>query len=554
MQLSRLVPYSAPRLFPGWRDGTGSLTIPRWLRQPRHFPLLTFISTLIVLALLVPVAYLGLRVVEGGRDSVEYLLRARTLGIIANSLLLVVSVTLSAAAVGTAFAWLTARTDLPFRRVWLVLGLLPMVIPSYLGAAALLAAFGPRGLLRDVLAPFGVDALPSIYGFFGAWLAITLFTYPYVALPVRAALLNADPALEEAARGLGLNRWRVFRQVTLPQIRPALAAGMLLTALYTLSEFGAVSMMRFNTFTRAIDLSYRASFNREQAAVLAFALIALTLPLLALERRMTAQTRNYRVGTGVRRLCVPIALGHWRSAALAFCGGLIGLGVIVPVGVMFMWLVTRAPVETMPVHFGSLVGSTVGVSLTAAVVMAVLALPLGLIGTRKPTRFGRLLVGTSYLGNALPGIVIGLALVYFAANHLPAFYQTFPLLIMGYTLRFLPLSVGATQSALTQINPCLEEAARGLGCRPWQVAVRITAPLARAGLLAGMALVFLNVMKELPTTLMLSPIGFRTLATRIWTGYSDGLYALLAKPGLLLMGVSVLALVIILWRDQQTTR
>jgi iron(III) transport system permease protein len=188
---------------------TDARPLPLPLPSLRGWPTLPRIPWLILAGALVaglaalPLLYLVIRAVGAGEAGIETLLRPRTFSIVSNSLLLMGAVTLSSALIGVPFAWLTARTDLPYRRVWLVLGLLPMVIPSYLGAIAFAEAFGPRGTLQGLLAPFGVERLPSIYGFTGAWLAITLFSYPYVVLPVRAALMNMDPALEEAARGMG---------------------------------------------------------------------------------------------------------------------------------------------------------------------------------------------------------------------------------------------------------------------------------------------------------------------------------------------------------------
>jgi iron(III) transport system permease protein len=372
-------------------------------------------------------------------------------------------------------------------------------------------------------------------------------------LPVRTALLNVDPAQEEAARGLGLSRWRVFLCITLPQLRPALAAGALLTALYTLSDFGAVAVMRYNVFTRAIYLQYTSAFNRERAAVLALVLVIITLALLALERYTTANMHNYRIGTGAQRKLSLVALGRWRIPALAFCGTLVGSGVGVPVMMMIYWLTGRTMVETISINIQEMATNTVGVSFVAAIFIGIVAMPLGILATRTTSSFGRWLVGLSYIGNALPGIVIGLTLVFFGIRYLPNLYQTIPLLILGYTLRFLPFSVGATRSALTQVNPRYEEAARSLGLSSWQVTYRITLPLVRTGILGGIALVFLSVMKELPTTLILSPLGFRTFATRIWSVQSEAMYVLIGVPGLLLIGVSALSLVLILGRDQHTT-
>lgn len=532
---------------PDWR-------LPRWrgnIGVNRHW-ILYGLGLFIIGATLVPVLYLMMRALGAGTDGIDYLMRPRTMSIITNSLQLMIACTLSATLIGVPFAWLTARTDLPLRRFWLVVGLLTMVIPSYLGAVTFIEAFGPRGMLQSLLEPFGVTRLPDIYGFTGAWLAITLFTYPYVVLPVRAALLNMDPALEEAGRSLGLGRWRTFWRITLPQLRPALAAGMLLTALYTLSDFGAVAMMRFNAFTRAIYLNYNNSFNAERGAILALVLVLLTLGLLVLERRISSNVRNYRAGTGCVRPLQVVKLGAWRVPSLLFVGTLVFVGVGVPMLVMLSWLTGRVMVTTIEVSMTEMVMNTVGVSLLAALVIGVLAIPLGLLAVRVNTRLSRWLVGMSYLGNVLPGIVVGLALVYFGVRHLPSLYQTIPLLIMGYAITFLPFSVGATRSALTQVSPRLEEAARSLGCRGWQIAWRITFPLVRTGVIGGMALVFLSVMKELPTTLILAPIGFRTLSTRIWSVHEEAMYVLIGMPGLVLIMTSGIALWLILKRDTRT--
>lgn len=522
------------------------------IKWPR-ISVLQLISIMIVTVLLVPVAYLIIRAL-GSQDGLEYLLRDRTVTIITNSLVLVGMVTLTAMVVGVPFAWITARTDLPFRRVWLVLGLLPMVIPSYLGAATYIAAFGPRGMLvQNILEPlFEISRLPDIRGLFGAWLAITLFTYPYVVLPVRAAILNADQSLEEAARSLGLSRWRVFWQVTLPQLRPAIAAGSLMTALYTLSDFGVVGIMRYNAFTRAIYVQYENTFNRERAAVLALVLVVITFALILLERRVAITGRNYRIGTGTGRRPQTVRLGRWKIPAMLLSGFLILLGVGVPVIVLLTWLTTRITVDPVPANLQMLTINTAGISAVTAIVATVVAIPLALLVWRSSSRVNNLLVNLAYVGNVLPGIVVGLALVFFVSNYFFDLYQTWPILVLGYSIRYLPFSLGATRSALTQINPRLEEAGRSLGLRAWQVTLRVTVPMASAGIIAGTALIFLNVMKELPTTLILAPIGFRTFATRIWFVYNEAMYVLIGTPGVLLIAVSAISLFVILWRDHNT--
>jgi iron(III) transport system permease protein len=525
------------------------------LRPDFHFRerrplLLVLLAFIIVAILLTPVGYLVMRALDAGQDGIEYLMRPRTMTIIQNSVLLVSAVAVGSAVIGVPFAWLTTRTNLPLRRVWLVLGLLPMVIPSYVSAITLVRVFGPMGWFNST---FGFLPLPNIYGFFGAWLTITLLTYPYVVLPVRAAFMKLDPALEEAGRSLGQSRWKIFYRIILPQLRPALAGGMLLASLYALSDFGAVMVLRYNAFTRAIFISYENSFNTPRASVLSLVLVILTVLLLVIERRIANTRRNYKIGTGVARRAHTVQLGWWTLPALIFCSVLLLLGLVVPVGVLLGWALNPnvGSVLSININAGQLSWNAVSISGITALVAGMVALPLALLAIRSRYRAERWLVNSVYIGNALPAIVVGLALVYFGIRVVPQFYQTAPLLILGYLIRFVPFTLSSTSSGLTQINPSLEEAARSLGLRPYQVMLRVTLPLVWMSIIAGMALVFLNTMKELPTTLMLRPTGFDTLATRIWTASEVGSYGLIGLPGLILMGVSCLSLMLILWRDER---
>lgn len=541
--------------FPAFELDDAPISRSQWLRRillwrPHGTTALQAASLIVVLVVLLPVAYLLLRALSGGEEALDYLLRERTLTVIGNSVVLMLAVVASAALIGVPFAWLTTRTDLPLRRVWLVLGLLTMVIPSYLASVTYLEALGSHGMVQSLLAPLtGGAALPDMRGFFGAWLVITLMAYPYVVLPVRAALLNSDPAFEEVGRSLGLGRWQIFWRVTLPQLRPALASGMLLAALYTLSDFGAVAVMRYNAFTRAIFLQTSA-FRLDRAAALALVLVLMMLILLVLERRIASSVRNYRAGTGVKRQLKTVKLGKWRIPALIFSAGLVLLGSGVPIFVLLNWLITRERIShPVGVNMGELISNTVSLSMAAAVVVALAALPLALLAVRSRSRIDRTMVAFAYTGNALPGIVIALALVYFASNYASGIYQTVPLLVLGYAICYLPLGISATRSTLTQINPRLEEAGRSLGLSSFGVLRRIIVPLSWSGIVAGAALVFLSVMKELPITLILQPIGLRTFATRIWSLYEEAFLAYIGLPGLILILTSAMALGIILWRN-----
>ena len=483
-----------------------------------------------------PVAYLIVRAAEADSSSWDLILRMRTVQLAARSIGLAVSVTGAAALIGVPLAWLTVRTDLPGRRWWAVLLSLPLVIPSYVGAFALLAAFGPRGLLQQLLeGPFGVTRLPDISGFPGAFLSLTLFTYPYVFLLVAAGLKGLDPSLEEAARSLGQSRWRTFRTVTLPLLRPTIAAGSLLVALYTLHDFGAVSLMRFNVFTQAIYLQYKGAFDRTPAAILSLMLVALALLVLILERSARGRARYHRSGAGSARPLPPVPLRRWKAPAVAACAALGVIAFVGPISVIVFWLVRGMAaggdaVLPWTAALGSVVASAGGAGLAL-----VAGLPVALIAARYPGRLSGAAEAVSYSGYALPGIVVALAFVFFAANFTPALYQSLPLVVIAYTVLFMPQMTEPMRASLLQVGPRVEEAGRALGKTRRRVFASITAPLISRGAAAGAALVFLTAMKELPATLLLRPTGFETLATRVWTGASVGLYSKAAGPALMLM-------------------
>jgi iron(III) transport system permease protein len=369
-------------------------------------------------------------------------------------------------------------------------------------------------------------------------LALTLSTYPYVFLLAQAALRDLDPSLEEAARSLGLSRRRAFARVTVPALRPAVGAGALLVALYTLSDFGVVSLMRYDALTRAIYLQYRSLFDRTPAAVLALVLVALTAVVLLVEWRLRGRGRLYRSSPGAARRSAPVRLGRWQWPALAWCTLVTGVFLALPATVLGYWLVRGIRTEReLEVPVAETLHS-LGASGLAALAAVAAALPVAALALRYPARWTALLERLSYAGNALPGIVIALSLVFFGARYLTPLYQTLTLLVFAYVVRFFPQALSGVESSLERVNPRLEEAARGLGRGPVATALRVTVPLVRSGVLAGAALVFLSAMKELPATLLLRPIGFDTLATEVWRFTSVGAYSQAALPALLLIAVS----------------
>lgn len=473
-----------------------------------------------------PVGYLVLRA-WGTENPLGQVFSARVTRLVGTTLVLAATVTVLAAALGVGMAWLVERTDLPARRLLGVAAVLPLVVPTYVAALALVSALGPRGLAVEV---------PGLVGFWGLTAALVLSTYPYVLLTTRAVLRSLDPALEEAARVLGDSPWAGFRRVVLAQLRPAVAAGGLLVFLYVLSDFGAVSIMRFDTLTRAIFLEYRASFDRARPALLGLVLVALTVAAIGLERRLRGRAAPPRVVAG-RRPLSRMALGRWRWPATVAVASVPVAGVGLPVGVLAYWSVAGggSHIGTSLARAGA---TSVQLSAAAAAVAVAAAFPVAVLAVRHRSRLSRAIEALAVSGYALPGLVIALALVFLGARFVPALYQTQPLVVMAYVVRFLPEALGSLRSSLQQIDPALEEAGRTLGHSRMDVARTITFPLVRGGMVGGAALVFLTAMKELPATLLLQPAGYETLATRVWTGASQGLYAQAAPAALGLVVVS----------------
>jgi len=459
----------------------------------------------------------------------------RTLQLIGRSLTLTTLVTASATIIGVGGAWILARTDIAFARVWGVIFALPLVIPSYVLALAFVSATGPRGLIADLT---GID-IPHLIGLPGAWLALTIATYPYVYLITAAAITKIDPALEEAARSLGASPSRVFRTVVLPQLRPAVGAGALLAALYTLSDFGAVSLMRFDAFTRVIYAQYSGRLDRTPAIVLSIVLIAIAGIFIWAEQRTQGKgsyfsrstmrpPQRYRLNTRQRVL------------AIGALGLIAGIGVFLPVSALVSWLVRGiASGADIFVPWKAIKGS-----LTAGTVAAILAMvgavPIVILTVRYASRATRWVERGVFTLFSLPHITIAIAVVAFTIRYATPVYQSILVLGLVYASMFLAQATSASKASLLQVNPALEDASRSLGRGPIATFARVTFPLMARGLLAGGALVFVTTLKELPATLLLSPPGFTTLAVRIWSAADEGLFARAAVASLILIAVSIL--------------
>jgi iron(III) transport system permease protein len=532
MQLTRPAPVVRPR---------AALKAPRFL---------TWFAVLVALGVVIPIAYLVLRALEAEPGKLaEIVFRVRNLGLLGNTAFLGAAVLLTTTLIALPMAWLLSRTDLRFKTLWLVLGALPLGVPGYVGAFSLLAANGPGGTLETW---FGLS-LPRPSGFWGALVILTLYTFPYLFLNLYTALNNLDPRLEEAARSLGRSRWQSFFGVVAPQLRAAWLSGALLILLHVLGDFGVVSLMRFETFSYAIYSQYTSSLDRVYAAWLSLGLLVVTVGVLILEARLVRRSFVPRSARNLARGGAPVHLGWWQVPAMASMIALAALAVALPVATALFWLQREAGGLFFDpwAELTRAATGTISLAAPAAIICAVVAVPLCYLSVRYPTRFHRLLERASYLGYATPPLALALAIVFFSLRALPNLYQTVGLLIAAYVLHFLAESLGPVRAALLQTPVRLEEAGRSLGLSSAQVFGRVVLPLISRGVLASGALVFLSAVKELPLTTILAPPGLETLAKNVYTYTSEAMFAQAAPHALALVVVSSLFIGLVLNRRSE---
>lgn len=546
-----------PAPFPGIRQ-FARLTISQ--RQPAiaRLPLALMLAAAgVSLAAAVPLGYVLIRASAAAPEVWARLWNGQFPGLLANTIALVIATTCCATALGVALAWIVERTDLPGRAVWRWVLSLPLAIPAYVAATCALLVLRRGGLADQFLSGLfnaapGQIPLPGLYTLGGATVIISLSVFPYVYLPVAAAIRSMNRSYEEAARMSGLGAWAVFQSVTLPLILPATLGGALLVSLYALSDFGTVALLRYPTFTTAIYNQFTGQIDRSAAAILSVGLVALTLPLLGGETWLNTR-RNRAARASAWKPHTPLKLGRWRWVAFAGVTGVallsVGLPVLVLAGLSAQGLLFPTEVDRIWGVGNDNVWRHGLNSLLVAGVAAMLACALALAPTylaaRFPGRLGGLLLHVCRMSYALPGLIVGLGFVMMLSQWAPAIYGTVIALALGFVFRLLPYAISANYTALSGVPPSLEQAARVMGRRPLAAFWRVTLPAAAPGLIAGWALAFIAAMKELPTAVLLRPPGFDTLAVRVWAASSESVYTQAAPPAFLLVILTMIPLALL---------
>lgn len=496
-----------------------TLTSRSLWRQPWYFWLALLPLTLVVL----PLIYIFYRASLLGLDAViNEIFRSRNLELLTNTLTLAVGVTLLSLIFGLFVAWCVERTNLPGRKFWRIGAGLPLVVPAFVASYA------------------WASISVSFQNMAGAILVLALAKFPLVYLPVAAALRNTDPAFEDVSRSLGQGPWRTFYSALLPQLLPALGGGAILVATHMFAEFGALALLGVQTFTTAIFESYELQFNSSAAAMQSLVLLIMCLPVIWLEMRIRGQRRIARVGKGSARQANRINLGWYNLPVLAGFVLLATLALGVPFFMLGYWLLTGASAGVGYEKLWPAIQGSLSLAGMGAIFTSLMAVPLVLLAVKQRGRLALWAERLPYLIHSLPGVVIALALVFLVIRLLPWVYQSTLVILAAYAILFLPLAQSSIRASLELVPTNLENIARSLGKKPFYVFISIVLPNIAPGLGAALALMMLEMVRELTATLMLAPTGTLTLATQVWSYTSDGEFAAAAPFAALLVVVSIL--------------
>jgi len=466
-----------------------------------------------------------------------------------NTLSLAVLVAIGSFILGVSAAWWISRYEFSGRKLAVWLMVLPLTVPTYVFAHIYTTLLDTDGWLGQAWIFIFADAatIPDLYNIVGVSFILSLAGFSYIFLLVRDSLTHSNRDLEEAARSQGYTTRQVFWFVNFPLMRPAIVAGLSLVVLHVLSDFGAVSMLRFQTFTLSIYLQMSGRFNYEAAAGLSLVLVILSLMFLIFERFF--RNRQRFNSSGKAKKVERKSASGFTTFMIWFWLGLISLfAFILPLVWMLHWSWQAIAQNMITSDFWGYVGNSLMLSVFAASVTVVIALPVALYHARKRNLLSQTYLHISSVGFVLPGPVIALGILAFVLAWLPALYGTFLVLVLAMMVRFLPLAIQAEESAAQQLTPSIEQAGRSLGAGPWENLRRVTVPIIRNGMWSAWVLVFIDTLKELPATLLLRPTGFDTLPVRIWIEASEEMLEL-AAPAALFLVIGTLPVIWFLMRS-----
>jgi iron(III) transport system permease protein len=520
------------------------------------------LPVVLALAAAAPLLIVAAHLLRPSAEIWAHLWETRLPEMLGQTALLVAAVGAGTLVLGTALAWLVSAYRFPGRGALAWLLVLPLAMPGYVLGFVFMATFDYAGPVQTALRGWAGDEVwfPEVRSAGGAAIVLTLALYPYVYLLARAAFAEQSSATLDAARAMGLSDTQAFFRLVLPLARPSLAAGATLAMLETLTDFATVRYFNVSTLSEGVYRVWEGMLDRDAALQLSTLLLLAALAVILLERALRGRARYTQAGGTVQRL-QPRALRGWRAAAASgACLLTLALAFALPAAQLAAWAAAELQAPTMPTADGvawGYIGTTLALAGGAAVLASLLALLLAASGRLGAGRLERAAVRLATLGYAMPGAVVavGTLTLLAALDHgLIAAGASAGLLLTGsvagliyaYLVRFLAVAHGSADASIEKVTPRLVEAARCLGAGRARIVGRIHAPLVRAGLIAGAILVFVDVMKELPLTLMLRPFGMDTLAVWTYMLAAESFWQAAAIPALIIVlaGVAPVALLV----------
>lgn len=510
---------------------------------------------------LVPVVVVLSALVEPDTDAWEHMVANVLPELLRNTFWLVLGVGLGVAVLGVSLAWLTAVCDFPGRRLFSWTLLLPLAVPTYVLAFVFIGLFDFTGPLQTALRSwFGSVPFPPIRSRGGVILVMTLALYPYVYLIARNAFLTQGRHALEAAQSLGMSRRRAFFAVALPMARPWIAGGVMLAVMETLADFGTVAIFNYDTFTTGIYKAWYGLFSLSAAAQLASLLVLLVFGVLLVEQYLRQRKRYTSQGRG-RATKQAIVLRGWRRwAATGFCCAVLLFAFVVPVVQLLVWAWGVAAEDLDARYIGFLWHSLLLGGL-AALVTTLVALILSYAARSARHVATTWLTRIATLGYALPGPVLAVGtfipIAWFDRLLSDALQKGFDLqvgqllqgtllaMLVAYCVRFLAVAFNPVDGNMQRVTRSVDDAARSMGIGGWRMLTHVHAPILRGGLFTAALLVFVDVMKEMPITLMTRPFGWDTLAIRIFEMTSEGQWERAALPAVALLIAGLVPIVLL---------
>lgn len=501
----------------------------------------------------VPVGVIFSSVLAPAGEIWQHLVETTLISLLLNTFWLVLGVIVGTALLGISLAWFTAVYEFPGRRLFSWALLLPMAIPAYVTAFVALGLFDFTGPIQTTLRTWldsDLSWFPDIRGRMGVIIVMTLAFYPYVYLLARNAFLSQGKRSLEVAQSLGFSRKQGFFKVVLPMARPWIAGGIMLVSMETLADFGTVAVFNYNTFTTAIYKAWFSMFSLQAASQLASLLIVMVFIVIVLEQQFRSRMRYAEAKSSAKAQRIQLAGWHnWAVTGFVVC--VLFFAFFLPVAQLGYWSVQSFAQNYDVDRYLEFLWHSLTLSGLAALLICLVVIAMVYALRRYPDSATRYAVRTATIGYALPGTVLAigvyvplvwldgqlseLALHWFQLETGQLIQGTLAIMLIAYLIRFMAVSHYPIDSAMQRVTHSIDEAAMSLGVHGWAMIRTVHIPILKPGIFTAATLVFVDVMKEMPITLMTRPFGWDTLAVRIYEMTSEGQWEQAALPAVTLI-------------------